>query len=117
MVADRIAISPSALTAHAQQVEQLATDVSVALDAVRGINLGGGAFGVMCAWMVPPALATSNIVISHIQQAQNVLQRTSDELVATAADFRSVEDGIHAALTGLMNKIDTAPGASAGATG
>lgn len=114
MVADRIAISPSGLTTHARQVEQLAADVSVALDAVRGINLGGGAFGVMCAWMVPPALITSTIVINHIEQAQDVLQRTSDELVGAAQDFAKTEDGILAALKVLTQNVESPSGTGGG---
>ncbi|WP_433675741.1 type VII secretion target [Microbacterium gorillae] len=117
MVADRIAISPSGLTAHAEQVEQLATDVTVALDAVRGINLGGGAFGVMCAWMVPPALTASTLVINHIQQAQDVLQRTSDELRSTADDFRAMEDGNIAALNALLKSVESLPAAAPAGSG
>ncbi|WP_433674824.1 hypothetical protein [Microbacterium gorillae] len=117
MVADRIAISPSVLSAHAEQVEQLATDVTVALDAVRGINLGGGAFGVMCAWMVPPALAASTLVISHIEQAQRVLHHTSEQLVGMADDFRAVEDNTTATVDQLLKNVESLPAPARGGTG
>ena len=91
-MSELINVDVDVLSAHARKVSQLADDVGVAADAVAGIDLGGGAFGVLCAWMVPPAQVVSGVVLSHSRETRVVLNRTEGELRGVASDFSAAED-------------------------
>lgn len=100
-MSDQISIDSDALRAHARKVAQLADDVSTATNAIASINLSGGAFGLMCAWMVAPATVASNIVGSHIKETRSVLDRTSGAVSDTARTFDASEEQIIDAITQL----------------
>lgn len=78
---------------HASRVQQLASDAAEAAAALKSVNLGGGAFGVMCAWIVPPGLVSS-AVSQHINGAEGVLERTGQELRGVVADFAAYEEAV-----------------------
>lgn len=105
MVTGQIAIDADVLNTHARKVSQLADEVSTAIDAVNSINLGGGAFGVLCAWMVPPAQIASSIVGSHVRETRTMLHRTDDELRGAARDFTIAEDAHVSSLHALREAL------------
>lgn len=96
-----IKIDGEVLQGHANKVDAYRGDVAQALDAVSGLNLGGGAFGVMCSWMVPAALLASNAVVTEIREVRDAFQRTSSALGETVESFDSAENAHISALNAV----------------
>lgn len=96
-----IAVDADVLTAHARKVAGIADDVSTAVGAVRSVALGGGAFGVLCGWMVAPAEIVSDVIATHARASREALERTEQQLHATVADFTELEASHVAALREL----------------
>lgn len=108
-MADLIAVDTETVRMHAQRVGQIASDVRLAQDAAGSMNLGGGAFGVMCAFLVPPAQIVSSMAIGAIASAATMLEQSEEQLRGLADDFDEGEqrqldtiDGLNAALDGGM---------------
>lgn len=106
-MADLIAVDPDTVRSHAQRVGQVASDVRLAENAAGSMNLGGGAFGVMCAFLVPPAQLVSSIAIGTISAAATMLEQSEEQLKGLADDFDEGEqrqldtiDGLRASLDG-----------------
>ncbi|KQM38533.1 type VII secretion target [Microbacterium sp. Leaf203] len=94
MSGGNIRIDAELLNQHAGHVDQLASDAAQALSAVQSINLSGGAFGLLCAWMVPPVGVVSQAVGSAIQQGSRTIERTASQIRDAAGDFQRYEDSV-----------------------
>lgn len=103
---DRINVDSDAVTLHAQHVEQIAADVRVAIDAAGQTMLSSGAFGVMCAWMIPPFLAVATATTATLSSAASSIDRSARELRAAAADFDEHETAVSGKLSGVHSSID-----------
>jgi hypothetical protein len=75
-------------------MQQLASDAAEAASALQSVNLGGGAFGVLCAWIVPPVSLVSSAVAQHISAAEGVLERTGEEMRSAVTDFETYEQAV-----------------------
>jgi hypothetical protein len=91
MSAAGIRIDADTLQQHASAVEQLAAGAAEAVSAIGSITLSGGAFGLMCAWMIPPVAAVSAVVSSTISSGEDLISRTADEIRLAAGDFETQE--------------------------
>jgi hypothetical protein len=90
-VSDEIAVESSALRAQAAEVERVGGAVDYARDAARSMNLTGGAFGLMCAFLVPTAVGVTQIAANAMAETAAMLQREADALRAIADDFENTE--------------------------
>lgn len=90
----QIRMDADVMLQHASRVQQLASDAAEAAAALKSVNLGGGAFGVMCAWIIPPVGLVSSAVSQHINGAEGVLERTGQELRGVVADFDAYEEAV-----------------------
>jgi hypothetical protein len=93
-MAKRIAVDGELIHAHAARVERVADDVAVARRAAAATNMGGGAFGVICAFLVPPASLAATMAASAIAAAEGMLERSAREVRGVATDMAAVEDDI-----------------------
>jgi hypothetical protein len=93
-VADRIAVDQDLIIAHAARVEVVASDVGVARDAAGATNMGGGAFGVLCAFLVPPATMAASMAQQAIQAAEGMLRRSATEVRGVATDMAAYEEAV-----------------------
>ena len=87
-----IRVDADVMLQHASRMQQLAQDAAEAAAAIQSLNLGGGAFGLLCAWMVPPVAMVSGAVAEHISGAEGVLERTGQEMRAVVQDFDGYEE-------------------------
>ncbi|MFT4260762.1 type VII secretion target [Microbacterium sp.] len=90
-VADRIVVDVDDLRAHASRVQRVASDVEAAADAARVVSVGGEAFGVLCAFLAPPASLASGLVGEAIGEVSALIARSAVELRAVGEDFEAVE--------------------------
>jgi hypothetical protein len=93
-MAARIAIDPDIIAAHAGRVDQVAADVALAQSAASSIDFGAGAFGIMCAFLVPPATLVGAAASSTLSAAHAMVQRSATELRGIASDFSTTEEAI-----------------------
>lgn len=82
-----------------------AADVDQAVAAARSLNLAGGAFGAMCAFLVSPAMVVTASATGMIQQAEGLLERAGTQLRGAAGDAEATEqahlDTIRSLASGL----------------
>ncbi len=97
----QIAVDWGVLNAHAGRVRQVAADTRLACDAAASLNLGGGAFGIMCAFLVPPLSVVSSLAQHALNSAAAAVERSATEVAAMGGDFRELEDLIGRDLTTL----------------
>lgn len=91
MAGEHIAIDPDLLRAHAREVERVAGDVRLAIQAAGQTMLSSGAFGLMCSWMIPPFLATAGAATATMQSAASALDRSAGDLREVGSDFEEFE--------------------------
>lgn len=105
-MAELIAVDTETIRRHAQRVGQVASDVRLAHDAAGSMNVGGGAFGVMCAFLVPPAQLVSSIAIGAIASAATMLEQSEEQLRGLADDFDEGEQRQIATIDGLVSSLE-----------
>ncbi|MEV7609780.1 type VII secretion target [Microbacterium sp. NPDC089320] len=105
-MAELIAVDTETVRMHAQRVGQVASDVRLAENAAGSMNVGGGAFGVMCAFLVPPAQIVSSIATSTISAAATMLEQSEEQLKGLADDFDEGEQRHLDTINGLMASVE-----------
>lgn len=110
MSGERIAIDADTLLAHRRRLEQIGAQVDVARDAAGSVHLGGGAFGLMCAFMVPPLQAVQDAAQSSIAQVASSLARAGSEIAAAAADLGAADEYAVDAYRSLQGSLDRSGG-------
>ncbi|PKI89916.1 hypothetical protein CW368_12185 [Actinomycetales bacterium SN12] len=91
-MSDRIALDFDTARQHAARVGRVRTDVVRAQEAAGSLDLAGGAFGLMCSFLVPPAVAVSAVAVGTISSVSSLLGRAERELRAVVADFETMEE-------------------------
>lgn len=89
---ESVNIDPDQLRDQASQSRDGAAAVAEAQSAVGSMNLGGGAFGVMCAFLIPPAMAVTGAASLLMSSAKDMLDREASALEETAGDFTTTDD-------------------------
>jgi hypothetical protein len=105
MAGKNIAVDAEVIHSHALRVEQVASDVGVARQAAASTNMGGGAFGVICAFLVAPATMAAAMAGSAIGAAEGMLQRSAREVRGVAADMAATEADIVQAVRALEKAL------------
>lgn len=105
---DDIAVDFDRLRQHAALVDSLVDDVSSALAVLRGGDLASGAFGVLCAFLVPQGVAMSVAATGMLGADQSLLLRAAGELRGTAAQWERFEDDGVATMRALENGLGAA---------
>lgn len=94
MAADEIAVDRAALRIEAGNIEGVGSAIGTARDAIGSMNLGGGAFGLMCSFLVPFAEAATTAADNALRETAELIGREADALRNTADDFDATEDEI-----------------------
>ena len=101
----KIALDEHVVSYHATRVERLADDVQVAIDAANSMNLMGGAFGVMCSFLVGPTVAVTSLAKGSMQGAEEMLRESARELRAGLADVAAFEDQVISQVRDLAREL------------
>lgn len=91
-MSERIAIDFDLLSAHAGRVDLVAADVRMAQEAANSTDIGGGAFGLMCSFMVPPVQLVATLARGTIAAAAGMIDRSAEEIRGVASDFAAYEE-------------------------
>jgi hypothetical protein len=100
-----IAVDAELVVQHASRLGAVREGVAEAASAVGSVDLGGGAFGVLCSFLVPPAQLVAGIAQSMIVSADDMLDRTVDELRGFASDVEDRETTIVEQVRALQRGI------------
>ena len=106
MTVERIVIDSALLDAHAKDVEAVAADVRLAVQAAHQTMLSAGAFGLMCSWMIPPFLMTAGTASGLLDTAASALDRSAREIRAVGSDFDGQEQRVSATMSRLGIGLD-----------
>jgi len=106
---EKISVDPDVVTYHAARVEQAAADAHVAVTAAQSMNVAGGAFGLMCSFLVGPALATTEAAKFMLVSVENLIGRSATTLRAGVGDFAGYEDHVIDTVRALRGDLDGAP--------
>lgn len=106
MSGDRITLDFAALRAHSSTMRGFSAQVQEAVSAVQSIDLGGGAFGIMCSFLVPPASLVSNATAQAISAEKGMLDRTADEVTAWAGDAQQLEQQLSEQIQTITKALD-----------
>jgi hypothetical protein len=93
-MAGDIAMDFDRLRQHAAFVDSLAGDLTSAVSALRGGNLEDAAFGILCAFLVPPSMAMTAAASGLFGADVSLMTRTAAELRATADQWERFEDDV-----------------------
>ena len=104
-MAERIAVDRDLIVAHAARVRQVASDVAVARDAASATNMSGGAFGVLCGFLVPPASLVAQVTGAAIAAAERLVERSATEIRGVADDMAAFEQTVVEDLRGLEGRV------------
>jgi hypothetical protein len=96
-----IAVDAELVVQHASRLGAVREGVAEAASAVGSVDLGGGAFGVLCSFLVPPAQLVAGMIVS----ADDMLDRTVDELRGFASDVEDRETTIVEQVRALQRGI------------
>lgn len=105
-MSDEIAIDFDVLDYHASRVDNVAADVALAQSAAASINLGGGAFGLMCAFLVLPTTIVSTAAQLTLASAQGMVERSAREIRGVGRDFSTLEADIVTGIDDLKSELN-----------
>lgn len=88
----RIAVDVDLVSAHTSRVYAIASDVASAGDAAGATDIGGGAFGVLCGFLVAPVAVVASAAGLTIRAAEAMVERSATELRGATADLDAFED-------------------------
>jgi len=90
-VSGEISIDTDLLRTHAARVDATADGIAEAVSAARSLNLADGAFGLLCAFMVPPIGMVAQVATTALDSAQNWVDTSASQVRAAATDFDTFE--------------------------
>ena len=73
--------------------------------SAKATNMGGGAFGVLCAFLVPPATLAATMAGSAIAAAEGMLTRSAREVRGVATDMADFEDDVVRAVQSIEKAL------------
>ena len=98
-------IDPQGLAAHAARISNIADQADLARQAAVSMNLGGGAFGLMCAFLVPPLELISTPAEGFLGAIAEDVRAAANALSWSAQEFADTEKQITNSLYGLADQI------------
>ena len=94
------------LDQHANSVDEIKSRVAEAQVAGQSVNLHGGAFGLMCGFLVGSVESEDQSACAALVSMGNALGSTSTDLRAMAADYRASDEAAAARMAELMKAMD-----------
>jgi len=102
-MAERISVDFDAVARHATRIEMVAADIRLAQDAANSTNFGGGAFGIMCAFMVPPVNLVGSVARATIASAAELVDRSATGIREVGEEFQQFEEQASTMYRGIQD--------------
>lgn len=75
-----LSVEVEQLRSHAARVDRVGDQIGEATAAVNSMDLNGGAFGVLCSFLVAPASLVTTAGASMIRDCEELMRRTKSQL-------------------------------------
>lgn len=102
----QIRVDPEVVSYHAGRIERTAADAHLAVTAAQSMNVGGGAFGLLCSFLVAPAMVTTEAAKLTLVSVEDVISRSATVLRAGVGDFDRFEDTVIDTVRDLVSDVD-----------
>lgn len=100
-----IALDFDLLNYQASRLDQIAEGIGEAASAARSMDVGDGAFGVACNFLVPAARIATVAAARMIHECDQLVQRAGAELRKVASDAEEREWEFSQAFRALAGEI------------
>jgi class 3 adenylate cyclase len=107
-VADIISVDPDVVAYHAGRVERVAGDAHLAVSAAQSMHVGNGAFGLLCMFLVGPAMVTTAAATEALVSVERLITRSGTVLREGVSDFAGHEDRVVDSVRGVQTDVDGA---------
>ncbi|ACQ79137.1 conserved hypothetical protein [Beutenbergia cavernae DSM 12333] len=87
-------IDDDVLRAHARKVDMVADDVAEAGSAATSVDLDGGAFGLLCAFLPPIVSESEASTGDAVGAAARLLADTATRVTEMARDYAAMDDDL-----------------------
>ena len=94
------------LTRHAGSVDEIRGRVAEAQSAGAGVDLHGGAFGLMCGFLIGSVQDEDQAAVGALSGMVSALQSTATDLRAMAEDYRRSDEAAATRMAQLMKEMD-----------
>lgn len=99
---DGYGVYPEAMREHAKRVDQIAKDLTGALDAARTVSMFGDAYGILCSPLLVPLISIAEQGgIAALSVGHGAVEATAKGVRIMADTYDMVED----AVTGAMDTL------------
>lgn len=105
---EQISVDPEVVAYHISRIERTAADAHLAVTAAQSMNVAGGAFGLMCSFLVAPALVTTEAAKHALVSVEDLISRSATVLRAGVGDFDAYEDKVISAVRAIEGDLDQA---------
>lgn len=89
-----VSIDAEQLRSHAAKVDGVGDQIGEAVAAVNSMDLAGGAFGVLCNFLVAPASVVTLAGASMIRDCEDLMRRTKAQLEAFAQEVEAHDQSV-----------------------
>ena len=104
----QIRVDPEVVSYHAARVQRTAEDAHLAVTAAQSMNVAGGAFGLLCSFLVAPAMVTTEAAKHALVSVEDLISRSATVLRAGARDFDAYEDTVIDTVRAIEADLDQA---------
>lgn len=99
------AVDAEALQVHAQHLDSIAADAALAADAADHVDLGDGAFGLLCSFL-PPVVNDAEVSTGDsVRAVHETVQAAADGVRAMARDYADTDDRARTAVDTLLGTL------------
>jgi hypothetical protein len=100
-------VDTDGLRAHASELRVIGGDLGKAAQAGGITMLQDSAFGILCSFLVPPALAVQTACTAVIGAASGSVDSTAGLIRGVADGYDAIEDAVSTLMSGITDLIPT----------
>lgn len=95
------------LRSHASDLHTISTDIANAAQAGGITMMQDGAFGILCSFLIPPAIAVQSACTAVIAAAAGSVDATAGVVRSVADGYDAIEDAVGTLMSGINELFPT----------
>ncbi|GIG22544.1 hypothetical protein Cch01nite_32680 [Cellulomonas chitinilytica] len=100
-----LTVDTSAMRAHARAVEGIAARLSEAADASATAAMPDASFGLLCAFLLPPATLVQTLAAGSVQAAATAMEGIATTIGGSADAYDAIDGAVHDALSRITKAL------------
>lgn len=102
---DEFDVDTEVLAAHGSRLSLVSDAVALAEDAAGQVDLHGGAFGLLCAFLPGFVNSAETETGRAIGAARDSLDAMADGVIAMAADYRATDESVRGRMDSIAGAL------------